>query len=160
LIYRRGNKGATAVVQQSVVSKTPGGRDGDSAFLLFLLETGPLQPAGKLWVRWLAAACVVAALGLTFLNRGTMGQWLLFAMSAVVVVSFGVYGYFVEAIVRIGFSIVQVSSVLMVLIVATTIDVVIFRGASVVGEIQWGKIPERAQYILFLLATLLPGSWG
>ena len=121
--------------------------------LLFLLQTGPLRPAGKLWVRWVEVACVVAALGLTFLNRGTMGQWLLFAMSAVVVVSFGAYGYFVEAIVRIGFSIVQVSSVLMVLIVATTIDVVIFRGAPVVGEIQWGKIPERAQYILFLLAT-------
>src|SRR5207237_257201 len=34
-----------------------------------------------------------------------------------------------------------------------TIDVVIFRGAQIVGEIQWGKIPERAQYILFLLAT-------
>jgi hypothetical protein len=70
-----------------------------------------------------------------------------------VVVFFGVYGYFVEAIVRIGFSIVQVSSVLVVLLVGTTIDVVIFRGARVVGEIQWGKIPERAQYILFLLAT-------
>jgi hypothetical protein len=121
--------------------------------LLFLLQTGPLRPAGKLWVRWVEVACVVAALGLTFLNRGTVGQWLLFAMSAVVVVFFGAYGYFVEAIVRIGFSIVQVSSVLLVLLVATTIDVVIFRGARIVGEIQWGKIPERAQYILFLLAT-------
>jgi hypothetical protein len=74
-------------------------------------------------------------------------------MAAMVVVFFGVYGYFVEAIVRINFSIVQVTSVLMVLIVGTAIDVVIFRGARVVGEIQWGKIPERAQYILFLLAT-------
>ena len=74
-------------------------------------------------------------------------------MSAVVVVFYGVYGYFVEAIVRIGFSIVQVSSVLLVLLVGTTIDIVIFRGARIVGEIQWGKIPERAQYVLFLLAT-------
>jgi hypothetical protein len=30
---------------------------------------------------------------------------------------------------------------------------VIFRGAPIVGEIRWGQIPERAQYILFLLAT-------
>ena len=74
-------------------------------------------------------------------------------MSAIVVVFYGVYGYYVEAIVRIGFSILQVSSVLLVLLVATTIDIVIFRGAPLVGEIRWGRIPERSQYVLFLLAT-------
>ena len=155
LIYRRGNKGERLpMAQQSVASKiTLVVITVIALFVLFWAQTGPLQAAGKLWVGWLEAACIVAALGLTFLNRGTIGQWLLFAMAAVVVVFFGVYGYFVEAIVRINFSIVQVSSVLMVLIVGTAIDVVIFRGAPVVGEIQWGKIPERAQYILFLLAT-------
>jgi len=155
LIYRRGNKGTRLpMAQQSVVAKiTLVVITVIALFVLFWAQTGPLQAAGKLWIRWLETACIVAALGLTFLNRGTIGQWLLFAMAAVVVVFFGAYGYFVEAIVRIGFSIVQVSSVLMVLIVGTTIDVVIFRGAPVVGEIQWGKIPERAQYILFLLAT-------
>jgi cytochrome d ubiquinol oxidase subunit I len=155
LIYRRGNKGERLpMAQQSVAAKiTLVVITVLALFVLFWAQTGPLQAAGKLWVGWLEAACIVAALGLTFLNRGTTGQWLLFAMAAVVVVFFGVYGYFVEAIVRINFSIVQVSSVLMVLIVGTTIDVVIFRGAPVVGEIQWGKIPERAQYILFLLAT-------
>ena len=131
LIYRRGNKGERLpMAQQSVASKiTLVVITVIALFVLFWAQTGPLQAAGKLWVRWLEAACIVVALGLTFLNRGTVGQWLLFAMSAVVVVFFGVYGYFVEAIVRIGFSIVQVSSVLMVLIVGTTIDVVIFRGA-------------------------------
>jgi len=155
LIYRRGNKGERLpMAQQSVASKiTLVVITVIALFVLFWAQTGPLQAAEKLWIRWFEVACIVAALGLTFLNRGTIGQWLLFAMAAVVVVFFGAYGYFVEAIVRIGFSIVQVSSVLMVLIVGTTIDVVIFRGARVVGEIQWGKIPERAQYILFLLAT-------
>jgi len=155
LIYRRGNKGERLpMAQQSVASKiTLVVITVIALFVLFWAQTGPLQAAGKLWIRWLETICIVAALALTFLNRGTVGQWLLFAMAAVVVVFFGAYGYFVEAIVRIGFSIVQVSSVLMVLIVGTTIDVVIFRGARVVGEIQWGKIPERAQYILFLLAT-------
>jgi cytochrome d ubiquinol oxidase subunit I len=155
LIYRRANKGERLpMAQQSVASKiTLAVITGLSIFVLFWAQTGPLQAAGKLWVGWLEAAGIVVALGLTFLNRGTTGQWLLFAMASVVVVFFGVYGYFVEAIVRINFSIVQVTSVLMVLIVGTAIDVVIFRGARVVGEIQWGKIPERAQYILFLLAT-------
>ncbi|MGE3536363.1 MAG: cytochrome ubiquinol oxidase subunit I [Candidatus Tectimicrobiota bacterium] len=155
LLYRRGNKGERLpLAQQSVASRvTLVVVTGIALFLLFQLQTGPLLAAGKLWVRWLETACIVAALGLTFMNRGTAGQWLLFAMSAVVVIAFGVYGYYVEAIVRIGFSIVQVSSVLMVLLIGTTIDVVIFRGAPLVGEIQWGKIPERAQYTLFLLAT-------
>jgi cytochrome bd ubiquinol oxidase subunit I len=155
LIYRRGNKGERlSIARQSVAAKiTLVVITVIALFVLFWAQTGPLQAAGKFWVGWLEAAAIVAALGLTFLNRGTIGQWLLFAMAAMVVVFFGVYGYFVEAIVRINFSIVQVSSVLMVLIVGTAIDVVIFRGAPVVGEIQWGKIPERAQYILFLLAT-------
>jgi len=155
LIYRRGNKGVRLpIAQQSVASKITLVAMTVLAFvLLLILQKGPLQAGRQFWFLPLEVVCLVAALGLTFVNRGTMGQWLLFAMSAVVVVFFGVYGYFVEAIVRINFSIVQVSSVLVVLLVATTIDVVIFRGAPVVGEIQWGKIPERAQYTLFLLAT-------
>ena len=155
LIYRRGNKGEPRpIAEQSVASKiTLGAITAVALMILFWAQTGPLQAAGKGWVLWIEAACVVAALGLTFLNRGTMGQALLFVMSAVVVMAFGAYGYFVEAIVRINFSIVQVTSVLMVLLMSTAIDVVIFRGAPVVGEIQWGQIPERAQYILFLLAT-------
>ncbi len=155
LLYRRGNKGERLpIAQQSVASRvTLVAITVLSLFLLFQLQTAPLHAAGKVWVLWVETVCIVAALGLTFLNRGTTGQWLLFAMSAVVVIAFGVYGYFVSAIVRIGFSIVQVSSVLMVLVIGTTIDVIIYRGARIVGEIQWGKIPERAQYVLFLLAT-------
>ena len=155
LLYRRGNKGERLPLsQQSLASRvTLVAVTGLALFLLFQLQTGPLQAAGQLWVRWVEAACILGALGLTFVNRGTMGQWLLFAMSAVIVIAFGIYGYAVEAIVRIGFSIVQVSSVLMVLLLGTAIDVIIFRGAPIVGEIQWGKIPERSQYILFMLAT-------
>lgn len=155
LIYRRGNKGAPLpIAQQSLTARvTLVVITALVLFLLVFLQADRLQPAGKVWVLWCEIPIVLAALGLVFSNRGIMGQWLLFAMSAVIVVSFGAYGYFVEAIVRIGFSIVQVSSVLLVLILATTIDIVIFRGAPIVGEIRWGQIPERAQYVLFLLAT-------
>jgi hypothetical protein len=113
----------------------------------------PAQMTGRLLLWGIETLAVVAAVALTFANRGTWGQSVLFATSAAIVVFYGVYGYYVEAIVRIGFSILQVSSVLLVLVFATTIDIVIFRGAPIVGEIQWGKIPERSQYILFLLAT-------
>jgi hypothetical protein len=105
------------------------------------------------WLMGLSTACLIAAFVLTMMNRGVWGQWLLFAMASGVIVFYGVYGYFVEAIVRIGFSIFMVGVVFLVMIVATGMDLVIFRGAPLVGEIRWGQIPERAQYVLFMLAT-------
>ena len=148
LLYRRGNKGDLLPIgQQSTGSKV-------TLVVMALLVVILLAVLGNPPLLLLIEGTGVAlALGLTFANRGTWGQGLLFITSATVVIFYGVYGYFVEAIVRIGFSILQVSSVLLVLILGTTIDIVIFRGASIVGEIRWGKIPERAQYILFLLAT-------
>lgn len=148
LLYRRGNKGERLpIAQQPQGSKVT--LVVVAAFALILLWVLGNPPVLLL----IETIVVAAALLLTLTNRGTWGQSLLFALSASVVVFYGVYGYYVEAIVRIGFSILQVSSVLLVLIVATTIDIVIFRGALLVGEIRWGKIPERSQYILFLLAT-------
>jgi cytochrome bd-type quinol oxidase subunit 1 len=161
LLYRRGNKGdRVPFAQQSTAAKTTLVILALAALALLWNLDNPFNPSHApvqqtqrlvLWI--FEAACVLGAVGLTFANRGTWGQGLLFGMSAAIVISYGVYGYFVEAIVRIGFSILQVSSVLMVLVLGTTIDVIIFRGAPIVGEIQWGQIPERAQYVLFLLAT-------
>jgi hypothetical protein len=148
LLYRRGNKGERLpMAQQSAASKVMLVLIAALALVLLWYLGNPA------YLLLIEAAVVLVVLGLTFANRGTWGQGVLFLMSASVVVFYGVYGYYVEAIVRIGFSILQVSSVLLVLILATTIDIVIFRGASLVGEIRWGQIPERAQYILFLLAT-------
>lgn len=148
LLYRRGNKGTPLPMsQQSAGSKiTLVVLGALTMFLMAFLGNPP-------HLLLIYALCIAAAIVLTFANRGTWGQALLFVMSAVLVVFYGVYGYFVEAIVRIGFSILMVSSVLLVLVMATAIDIVTFRGAPIVGEIQWGKIPERAQYILFVLAT-------
>jgi cytochrome bd-type quinol oxidase subunit 1 len=161
LLYRRGNKGALLpMAQQSTASKATLVVIALVVLWLMWILDDPVNPSHAaaqkaqrivLWV--IEAAAIVGAVGLALANRGTWGQGLLFLVSAVVVVFYGVYGYFVEAIVRIGFSILQVSSVLLVLVLGTTIDVVIFRGAPIVGEIRWGQIPERAQYILFLLAT-------
>ncbi|GIX45791.1 MAG: hypothetical protein KatS3mg131_0002 [Candidatus Tectimicrobiota bacterium] len=149
LLYRRGNKGERLPMAQAAGgSQSPAGHPGRRVHR-------PAGPAGQP----LALAAHRSGRGgplallLTFKDRGTWGQVLLFLLSAAIVIFYGVYGYFVEAIVRIGFSVLQVSSVLLVLIMATAIDIVIFRGAPIVGEIRWGQIPERAQYVLFLLAT-------
>jgi hypothetical protein len=114
--------------------------------LMYYLHTPPLLAC-------IEVVCIVGAVALTFGNRAVWGENLMFAMSAGIVIFYGFYGYVVEAIVRIGFSIFMVGSVFLVLIMATTIDIVAHRGAPEVGPIQWGKIPDRAQYVLFVLAT-------
>ena len=158
LLYRRANKGTPLpIAQHSTGAKVTLVAMAVVSIILMWIFNSPLadpaQMTGRLLLWGIETLAVVAAVVLTFANRGTWGQSVLFATSAAIVVFYGVYGYYVEAIVRIGFSILQVSSVLLVLVFATTIDIVIFRGAPIVGEIQWGKIPERSQYILFLLAT-------
>lgn len=96
-------------------------------------------------------------------NAGTMVQGALFALAAAIVIFFGVYGYFVTAIVRIGFSVYQVGAVLFAIIAVTIIDVLLARGARSRGAIQWGRMPERSQYALFVLTvtfTWLMGLMG
>ncbi len=90
-------------------------------------------------------------------------QGVILAVAAAIVLFYGIYGYFVEAIVRIGFSVYQVLAVLGAIIAVTALDLFLFQGARTMGAIRWGQIPGRAQYILILLAvtfTWLMGLMG
>ncbi|MQA90460.1 MAG: hypothetical protein GEU90_09520 [Gemmatimonas sp.] len=96
-------------------------------------------------------------------RSGTIVQGLLFAMAAAVVLFFGIYGYFVTAIVRIGFSVYQVLAVLTAIVGVVVLDVFMARGAESRGEIRWGQMPARSQYALFVLVvtfTWLMGLMG
>src|SRR6478609_11519786 len=81
-------------------------------------------------------------------KKGHAAQLAIFAAAAFIVIFLGVYGYFVEATVRIKLSVPQVSSVLFAMISITAIDVFLFRGAKRTGEVQWGRIPAISQYVL------------
>jgi len=99
----------------------------------------------------------------TWARTGTIVQATIFALAAGVVLFYGVYGYFVEAIVRIGFSVYQVLAVLFCILSVTVIDVFLGRKAESRGAIRWGEMPERSQYALFVLAvtfTWLMGLMG
>jgi len=90
-------------------------------------------------------------------------QLAIFAGAAIVVIFLGVYGYFVEATVRIGLSVPQVSSVLFAMVAITAIDVFLYRGASKTGEVRWGRMPVISQYVLIFIAvtfTWLMGLMG
>jgi hypothetical protein len=99
----------------------------------------------------------------TWAKTGMAVQAAAFAAAAVIVVFYGVYGYFVESIVRIGFSVYQVLAVLSCIVLVMAIDVPLFRGARSTGTIRWGTIAPRSQYVLILLAvtfTWLMGLMG
>src|SRR3990170_7896664 len=70
--------------------------------------------------------------------RGMAVQWLILTVAAAIVTFYGVYGYFVESIVRIGFSVYQVIAVLGAIVSVMALDIPMFRGARSTGTIRWG----------------------
>ncbi|MEJ2236847.1 MAG: cytochrome ubiquinol oxidase subunit I [Gemmatimonadales bacterium] len=96
-------------------------------------------------------------------KTGTLVEGIMLALAAGVVVFYGVLGYFVEASVRIGFSVYQVLAVLACILFVTVTDLSLLRGAKSRGAIRWGQMPARSQYALFVLAvtfTWLMGLMG
>ena len=81
-------------------------------------------------------------------KTGQAVQLLIFAAAAIFVIFLGIYGYFVEASVRIGLSVPQVSSVLFAMVSITAIDVFLFRKPkhdrrNALGK-DAGDLPVRA----------------
>jgi cytochrome bd ubiquinol oxidase subunit I len=96
-------------------------------------------------------------------GTGMLIQWVAFGVASVIVIFYGVYGYFVESLIRIGFSVYQVMAVLGAIVVVMAIDIPMFKGARSTGTIRWGTIAPRSQYVLILLAvtfTWLMGLMG
>ncbi len=96
-------------------------------------------------------------------GTGMAVQWAAMGIAAVIVTYYGVKGYFVESIVRIGYSVYQVEAVLGAIVVVMAIDIPMFKGARSTGAIRWGTIAPRSQYVLILLAvtfTWLMGLMG
>ncbi len=117
-----------------------------TTFLSFVLYRRANRESTKPWVK-----------------TGMAIQWAAFGAAAVVVTFYGVYGYFVESIVRIGFSVYQVFAVLAALVIVMLVDIPMFRGARSTGAIRWGTIAPRSQYVLILNAvtfTWLMGLMG
>ncbi len=96
-------------------------------------------------------------------RTGTITQGALILICALVVLFYGIAGYFVPAIVRIGFSVYQVLAVLFTILSVLILDLFVARGAESRGEIRWGQMPPRSQYALFILMvtfTWLMGLMG
>ncbi len=95
-------------------------------------------------------------------KKANLAQFLIFLAAAGTVIFYGIYGYFVDAKTRIGFSIPQVGSVVLALLLVTVIDGFLLRGAKTT-ETRWGTIRPLSQYLLIMLAvtfTWLMGLMG
>ena len=102
---------------------------------------------------------VFVVIWLTFKNKGKLGQALYLGV-AVFSITFvmGVYGFVIMAVANpllrnIAFT--QWSMMMTCLVLVSTIDVYFFKGAKEYGDIVWGKMPDRAQYVLILLCIAI-----
>ncbi|MBL3527104.1 MAG: cytochrome ubiquinol oxidase subunit I [gamma proteobacterium endosymbiont of Lamellibrachia anaximandri] len=87
----------------------------------------------------------------------------IYVVAIVNIIFLGVYyGYFTNTVYKVGSSVAQVSSTLVVIIAGIVIDSLMFKNAKTLPS-HWGRIPDRAQYALFALPiafTWLMGLMG
>ncbi|MEK6816916.1 MAG: hypothetical protein AABY09_04845, partial [Nanoarchaeota archaeon] len=95
---------------------------------------------------------------------GSAIQTAIFTAAILNIIFLGVYhGYFTNTAYKVAASIPQVLSTLVVIVSTLIIDSLMFKGAKDVAPLQWGKVPDRSQYALFMLAvsfTWLMGLMG
>ena len=99
----------------------------------------------------------------SWIMQGNAAITALFVAGSANIIILGVYGYFIPANIRIGLSVPQVATTLFVIVVASVINSMMYRGHESEGPTEWGKMPVRSQYALFLLAisfTWLMGLMG
>jgi cytochrome bd-type quinol oxidase subunit 1 len=93
-------------------------------------------------------------------RMGNVIQWGLLGLTALIIIGLGVHGYFAPADVRIAESILQIVVLMVAILVTFALDVFLLRGAKAQGEIRWGEMPQRAQYVLILLAFVIVWLMG
>ncbi len=184
LLYRRGNKGklkpfAAHGTRAKAILLSVGGICALflAAYSLSLWNLDPavldLSPDKGQYFRFpglllmTETGAIFVAIGLTFRDRGILGQGILFGVTVLsAVFALGFYGFVIMEKANPFLRNIAVSQFLMViacLVVNTAIDLFVFKDAEVVGGIRWGKMPVRSQYTLVLLCisvVLLMGLMG
>ena len=95
-------------------------------------------------------------------KQGNMVIIALYVVGILNIVGAGVYGYFTPTVYKVGASVPQVTTTLMIIVASVVIDVLMLRGAKT-EKVHWGRMSERSQYALFVLPvafTWLMGLMG
>lgn len=181
LLYRRGNKGETVPISQqgkgTRIAIITGGIIAVAIigqYAVYLLGLDPkaldLPPERAHyfrtvgWLLTLQCLSAVAAVVLTLKDKGTLAQGLYLTTTALSVVLFlGVYGFVVmekaSPFLR-NVAVSQFMQLIACLILVTTIDIFLFKGAKEIGPLQWGKMSVRSQYALLLLSIIITLNMG
>jgi len=180
MLYRRANKGEVGSMREAGLMRfvLPGvalltvGLTSLWTWVIFKLDPGQLsldqsvRPIFQFhaWMMMSHIVVQIAAVVMTFTRRGKLGQAILLGYTALVAVGiFGPSGFFVLASANPflrHLAVCQVLLVLVSMVLATAIDVTLFRGAKTIGRIRWGEIGARPQYALVLLAVTIVLTLG
>jgi cytochrome bd-type quinol oxidase subunit 1 len=181
LLYRRGNKGErvpvssqgrTAKIAIVIGGLIAVGLVGNYAVYLFRLDPAALDlpPDSVHYFRTVGALlvfeCVMGAVAviLALKDKGIIGQTLYLASTAFNVTLFlGPYGFVVmekaSPFLR-NVAVSQFTQLISCIILVTTIDIFLFKGAKEIGGINWGKMSARSQYALLLLTIIITLNMG
>ena len=100
----------------------------------------------------------------SWVKAGNAAQIALFVAGAINIMILGLYyGYFTNTVYKVAASIPQVLTTLVIIIASVVIDSFMYKGAKEVAPLRWGRMSNRSQYALFLLAvsfTWLMGLMG
>ncbi|MFQ5683689.1 MAG: cytochrome ubiquinol oxidase subunit I [Candidatus Binatia bacterium] len=84
---------------------------------------------------------------------GITFQQLLFAFTFIINLWLGYHGYLSDDATRLNDAIWQVVWVLSCMVLVTATDIFCLIPAGSIGEIRWGEMPVRSQYVLFMIAV-------
>lgn len=116
-------------------------------FLSFLLYRRAGRTATTSWAPY-GKAVQVALFTAAIANIIYLGVW---------------YGYFTNTVYKVASSVPQVATTVSAIILCMLIEFFMFRRSESAGRFVWGRMPERSQYSLFLIAvsfTWLMGLMG
>ncbi len=145
-------------------------------------RTGAYHPVlGKLGIMASKNTAVIIAYLATFLSfaifrmsnkeptvpwakKGQTTRLFILAASTIAILVLGVYSYFVSSGVRVKvLSPIQFSIFFLSVVGLYLLDHFMYKSARIIGEPQWGKMPERSQYALIAITvtfTWLMGMLG
>jgi len=181
LLYRRGNKGDRVPISKQgkapLIAISIAGLVAIiiiGQYAVFLLSADPKildLPADRAvyfrtvgWLLIFQCMAVIAAVILAIKDKGIIAQGLYLGTTALSVTLFlGVYGFIVmekaSPFLR-NVAVSQFLQLLSCLILVTTIDVFLFKGAKEIGPLKWGKMTVSSQYALLLLTIIITLNMG
>ncbi|MEE8500449.1 MAG: hypothetical protein V3S27_07725, partial [Kiloniellales bacterium] len=181
MLYRRGNKSQIVPISQQgrlprIVISLAGLAAlfivGQYALNLYTMDPADLDlPADRAryfqtvaYLLFFECAAAVVAVVLTLKDLGKLAQVIYVAVTAFNVVIFlGVYGFVVmeqaSPFLR-NVAVAQFLQLISCLILVGAIDVFLFRGATEIGQLRWGKMSVRSQYALLLLTFIITMNMG